>query len=172
MGPVPMSRWAMAVGVVELPDGRRLRGRGLGVDQVPAEAAEFALHLTGLRPPPAPWPSVWVPWPEFGLPWSTVQALDAIRDAYRRSATQRVEVACGSGTGRTGSVLAVLATLSGVPSETAVTWVRTHYRSHAVETPWQRRWVRRAARSLAGRPVDATGSAVGARGGRACERRQ
>ena len=148
-----MSRWAMTAGVVELPDGRRLRGRGLRVDPVPPETAEFALHLTGLRPPPTFWPSVWVPWPDFGLPWSTAQALDAIRDAHRRSATQRVEVACGGGTGRTGTVLAVLATLSGVPPETAVAWVRTHYRSHAVETPWQRRWVRQAARALAGAPA-------------------
>jgi protein-tyrosine phosphatase len=53
-----------------------------------------------------------------------------------------VEVACGGGTGRTGTVLACMAVLAGHPADDAVAWTRRHYRRHAVETPGQRRWVR------------------------------
>ena len=43
--------------------------------------------------------------------------------------------------------MAVLAVLSGVAPEDAVDWVRAHYEPRAVETPWQRRWVRLLAAS-------------------------
>ena len=43
----------------------------------------------------------------------------------------------------TGTAMAVLAVMAGVPREEAVTWVRTHYRKHAVETRWQRTWIMR-----------------------------
>ena len=47
----------------------------------------------------------------------------------------------GSGYGRTGTALACLAVLDGVPCEEAVADVRAHYAARAVETPWQRRFV-------------------------------
>lgn len=56
---------------------------------------------------------------------------------------ERVEIACGGGRGRTGTALAALAVLDGVPAEEAVEFVRRHYDRHAVETPWQRRYVSR-----------------------------
>jgi protein-tyrosine phosphatase len=58
-----------------------------------------------------------------------------------------VEVACGGGRGRTGTALACLAVLDGVPAHEAVGYVRAHYDARAVETPWQRRYVRRFAGS-------------------------
>ena len=64
-------------------------------------------------------------------------------EAWERAAGERVEVACGGGRGRTGTALACLAVLDGVPPEEAVAYVRAHYDRHAVETPWQRRYVRR-----------------------------
>ena len=64
-------------------------------------------------------------------------------DAHRRAATERVEIACGGGRGRTGTALAWIAVLSGVPPDEAVAFVRRHYDPHAVETPFQRRFVRR-----------------------------
>ena len=76
--------WSRGPGVVELPDGTRLRGRGL-----------------------------------------------------------RVEVACGGGRGRTGTALACIAQLGGVEAAGATAWVRERYDRRAVETPWQRRYVRR-----------------------------
>ncbi|TGA98824.1 protein phosphatase, partial [Streptomyces sp. MZ04] len=50
---------------------------------------------------------------------------------------------CGGGKGRTGTALACIAVLDGVPSGDAVAYVREHYAARAVETPWQRRFVTR-----------------------------
>jgi protein-tyrosine phosphatase len=54
---------------------------------------------------------------------------------------ERVEIACGGGVGRTGTALAGIAVLAGVPRAEAVAWVRHRYHRHAAETPWQRRWI-------------------------------
>lgn len=64
-----------------------------------------------------------------------------MREAWTRAETERVEIACGGGVGRTGTALACLAVLDGVPKGEAVTYVREHYAPRAVETPWQRRFV-------------------------------
>ena len=82
-------------------------------------------------------------WPDFRTPSSTPDAVAALGEAYDRALTERVEVACHGGVGRTGTALAALAVLAGVPSADAVEWVRRHYHAHAVETRWQRRWVQR-----------------------------
>jgi hypothetical protein len=139
-----MATWdSRATGVVTLPGGRLVRGRALrgaiGEDATP----EFGLYLT-IRPhDDARWESRWVCWPDFGLPRSAPEAVDALRDAYERSATARVEIARRGGTGRTGTAIALLARLAGVAADDAVAWTRAHYRPRAVETPWQRRFVRR-----------------------------
>jgi len=52
-----------------------------------------------------------------------------------------VELACGGGRGRTGTALACLAVLDGMPAAEAVAYVREHYDLRAVETPCQRRYV-------------------------------
>jgi len=44
---------------------------------------------------------------------------------------------------RTGTALACLAVLDGVPPQDAVAYVRRHDSPRAVETPWQRRYVLR-----------------------------
>ncbi|HET6740963.1 MAG TPA: protein phosphatase, partial [Kribbella sp.] len=69
------------------------------------------------------------------------QALTEFRAALERSATGRVEFACDGGRGRSGTALACLAVLDGVPADQAVAYVRQHYDKHAVETPWQKRYV-------------------------------
>jgi protein-tyrosine phosphatase len=101
------------------------------------------VYLTGRDPGALAWPHRWVRWPDFGTPRSTADALVALDEAYGRAASERVEVACGGGVGRTGTALAAVAVLAGVPRDEAVAWVREHYHPRAVETPWQRRWVRR-----------------------------
>ena len=58
-------------------------------------------------------------------------------------AGERVEIACGGGRGRTGTALACIAQLAGIAPDAATAWVREHYDPRAVETPWQRRYVRR-----------------------------
>jgi protein-tyrosine phosphatase len=54
-----------------------------------------------------------------------------------------VEIACGGGRGRTGTALACLAVLDGLPASDAVAYVREHYDRRAIETPWERRYVNR-----------------------------
>lgn len=133
---------------MDLPDGRRVRGRGLRHPQPAGPDPELGVYLVGRDPGPFPWPHLWVRCPDFRTPSSTDDAVAALTEAHDRAATQRVELACGGGVGRTGIALAVLAILSGVPAPEAVAWVRTHYHPRAVETPWQRRWIRRTAQTL------------------------
>ncbi len=90
-----------------------------------------------------PWETRWVRWPDFRLPADRQEAAEVFREVWRRSLSERVEIACGGGFGRTGTALACLAVLDGVPNDYAVDYVREHYHRHAVETPWQRRYVSR-----------------------------
>lgn len=132
-----------APGVLRLPSGRLVRGRGLRHPLPDGPVPTYAVHLLGKKPPEVPWEARWLRWPDFRLPGDRAQAEEVFRDAWRRAADERVEFACGGGRGRTGTALACLAVLDGVPPEEAVAYVRRHYDRHAVETPWQRRYVRR-----------------------------
>jgi hypothetical protein len=138
--------WGNEVGVIELADGRRVRGRGLRDPMREGAEPEFGLYVVGQPPPAMPWESRWVRWPDFRLPRDRSDAEAALRETFVRCAEERVEVACGGGTGRTGTALSCLAVLAGTPPEEAVAFVRARYRRHAVETPWQRRYVRRFTR--------------------------
>lgn len=128
--------------MLRLPSGRLVRGRGLrhGVPDGPEPM--FGLYLLGRTPPPTSWESRWVRWPDFLLPTDRADAAAALREAWRRAEAERVEVACKAGIGRTGTALACLAVLDGLAAEHAVDHVREHYHRRAVETPWQRRYVR------------------------------
>ena len=132
-------------GVLELPSGRRVRGRGLR-EQPEDPTPEFGVYLLGRSPPTLPWESRWVRWRDFALPEDPEDLRSALQVAWERAAHERVEVACGGGTGRTGTALACLTILDGLPSKEAVTFVRARYRRRAVETPGQRAFVRRFAR--------------------------
>jgi hypothetical protein len=138
-------QWELSDGVVRLPSGRTVRGRALSRPLPGGQQPDFGLYLLGRRPDELPWDSRWLLWPDFRLPNDPVEAAEAFREAWRRSAGERVEVACAGGHGRTGTALACLAILDGVPAERAVPFVRSHYDRHAVETVWQRRYVRRFA---------------------------
>lgn len=132
-----------APGVLRLPSGRLVRGRGLRQPLTAGPLPQFALLLQS-RPRPAPaWPSRWLRWPDWRLPADPAEARQALADLWQRAAEERVEVACHGGRGRTGTALACLAILDGVPVADAVGYVRAHYNSRAVETPWQRRFVAR-----------------------------
>ncbi|MER5767641.1 protein phosphatase [Streptomyces sp. NPDC001985] len=134
-----------APGVLRLPSGRLVRGRALRRPLPPGPTPDFAVHLLGGAPPEVPWESRWLRWPDFRLPVSRPRARTLLEETWSRAATQRVELACGGGRGRTGTALACVAVLDGVPPAEAVGYVRRHYSRHAVETPWQRRYVRRFA---------------------------
>jgi hypothetical protein len=142
--PVMNRSWdATAPGILRLPSGRLLRGRGLRRPLREDSLPEFAVYLLGDRPPPVPWDARWVRWPDFRLPSDRRDTQDALREAWRRAEAERVEVACGGGRGRTGTALACIAVLDGVPAREAVAFVREYYDPRAVETPWQRRYVSR-----------------------------
>jgi hypothetical protein len=130
-------------GVLSLPSGRLIRGRGLWAPFPGGPRPEFGLYLLGQRPRPVDWDFRWVRWPDLRLPADDADALDALQEAWCRSESERVEVACWAGRGRTGTALACIAVLDGVPPAEAVDFVRKHYRRGAVETPWQRAYVRR-----------------------------
>ncbi|MFE4455328.1 protein phosphatase [Streptomyces sp. NPDC056796] len=132
-------------GVMRLPSGRLVRGRGLRRPVPPGPEPTFAVHLLGGPPPPVAWESRWVRWPDFLLPTDRAEARSVLEEAWGRASVERVEVACGGGRGRTGTALACLAVLDGVPAEEAVAHVRRNYHAKAVETPWQRRYVARFA---------------------------
>lgn len=89
----------------------------------------------------------WVRWPDFRLPRDRADAADALGEAWSRAGHERVEVACDGGRGRTGTALACIAVIDGVPADQAVAFVREHYDARAVETPWQRRYVVRYPRA-------------------------
>lgn len=104
---------------------------------------QFALYLTGRRPPDADWAASWVRWPDFWLPSDPEAARTALSQTWERAGAERVEIACGGGRGRTGTALACLARLDGLSAPDAIAYIRAHYHRGAVETPWQRRFVSR-----------------------------
>jgi protein-tyrosine phosphatase len=105
----------------------------------------YGVYLLGEQPPEFSWESRWVVWPDFRLPKDRADARSVLADLLDRATSDRVEVACAGGRGRTGTALACLAVLDGVPASEAVEFVRANYDRHAVETPWQKRYVRRFA---------------------------
>lgn len=128
--------------MVTFPDGRRVRGRGLRRPLPTGPLPELGVYLLGHPPDNIAWEHRWIEWHDFRTPSDRAAALDTLRHALDRAAEARVEVACRGGVGRTGTALAAMAVLTGVPAADAVAWVRANYHPRAVETPWQRRWLR------------------------------
>ncbi len=114
---------------VPLPDGVVVRGRGRREPLPTGPPPTFGLCLGrddgGFRPG---WRLEWVDWPDFRAPRDPTAAADAIVRTHELAhAGERVEITCGGGTGRTGTVIACLALLAGVPADDAVAWTRAHY---------------------------------------------
>jgi rhodanese/phosphatase family protein len=127
---------------VTLPDGTSVVAVSFddrdpyGRDREP----EYGLYLDPVWQPP--WPHDHLDWPDFGVPADASTMGDAMRSVLDRArAGRRVEVGCLGGHGRTGTALACLAVLSGVPSKQAVAWVRANYCPAAVERQEQEAFV-------------------------------
>lgn len=133
----------LAPGVLRLPSGRLVRGRALRRPLPGGATPHFGVYLLGNGPPAVNWDARWVRWPDFRLPVDRRDAHAALSEAWRRAELERVEIACSGGRGRTGTALACIAVLDGVPAREAVTFVRRHVDPRAAETPWQRRYVAR-----------------------------
>ena len=132
------------VAAIALPDGTPVRGRGRREPLPPGPLPEFGLYLGKTRPlaaragPPSGWTGR-----TSASPATRSRPPPSIVGAYEQArGGRRVEVACGGGVGRTGTVIACMAVLAGHPADDAVAWTRRTYRRRAVETPGQRRWVR------------------------------
>jgi len=139
-----MATWEPeSIGILDLPSGRSIRGRGLRNPLPSGPLPTFGVYLTGKEPPATVWDSVWVRWRDFWLPSDPDALRSALHEVWVRSESERVEIACGGGYGRTGTALAALAIMDGVSSKDATAYVRAHYSPRAVEMPWQRRFVTR-----------------------------
>jgi hypothetical protein len=126
---------------VVFPDGTTVEARGLRDRREDDPDRDFGLYMDPRWEPT--WPAEVVEWEDFGLPADAGRATAQIRAAFERARTgERVEVGCAGGLGRTGTVLACMATLAGVPAADAVEWVRANYEARAVETAEQEEWVR------------------------------
>jgi len=124
-----------------LPSGRLIRGRALREPRPEGPDPEFALYLLGSELRGATWEYRWIAWADFGLPADEEATRAALVEALERASAERVEVGCVGGRGRTGTALACLAVLDGVPAAEAVDYVRQHYFPDAVETAEQLRFV-------------------------------
>lgn len=90
------------------------------------------------------WTHCFVEWPDFGVPADEPGAFSAFEEAWRRAKSgQVVDIACDGGTGRTGTALACLALLAGIPRIEVVPWVRANYHPWAVEVPEQEEMIDR-----------------------------
>jgi hypothetical protein len=123
---------------VVFPDGSRVRASSLRERRADDPERTFGLYADPRWEPT--WPAELIVWRDFGTPEDGAAAAQQIASAFARVLRgELVEVGCAGGSGRTGTVLACMAVLAGVPP--AVAWVRTAYRPEAVETAEQEAWV-------------------------------
>lgn len=128
--------------VVVLPDGTSVTAVSFdpadpyGRDVLP----DAGLYLDRRWQPP--WEHEHVSWPDYGVP-DDPEALHTTLLALlgRARGGEVIEVGCLGGHGRTGTVLAYLAVLTGVPPADAVAWVRESYCPLAAETEAQMAFV-------------------------------
>ena len=132
--------YALPVAIVRFPDGSRVRASSLADRREDDPERAYGLYLDQHWAPT--WPADVIAWPDFGLPVEPEVAAGQITAAFGRARRgELVEVGCLGGSGRTGTVLACMAVLAGVPAPEAVSWVRAAYRREAVETADQEAWV-------------------------------
>lgn len=88
------------------------------------------------------WPGRVLDWADYGVPRDDEDAIAVILEAVARARSgQDILIGCRGGIGRTGTILAAVAVVTGVPAGRALHWVRARYDSRAVETDQQRKWV-------------------------------
>lgn len=122
---------------VTFPDGTTVYATSWASPKEPSGIPDFGLYLDDSWRPRSI--ATMIPWKDYGLPtcpWYT--AVGAIVEHFDKANEGfSVEVGCIGGHGRTGTVLACMAVLGGVPGKEAVEWVRDNYCWHAVESEKQ-----------------------------------
>jgi hypothetical protein len=125
---------------VRFPDGTVVAALSLSDRREKDPSRDYGLYFDPKWRPT--WPADVVEWEDFGLPANSEVAAEQIRQAFLRAKRgERVEIGCIGGLGRSGTALACMAILAGVPADQAVAWVRANYNRHAVENPAQEQWV-------------------------------
>lgn len=127
---------------LKFPDGTVVWASSAHTRKAGEPKPDFGLYLASSWNPECL--SYYIPWTDYGLPtinWQTV--IFAIEQAFESAKNGvNVEVGCVGGHGRTGTVLACMATIAGVKATNAVKWVRKHYCEHAVESEDQKWFVK------------------------------
>jgi hypothetical protein len=132
------------------PDTTCITASPLSARQVDNPERDFGLYMDASWAPT--WDAELIDWPDFGLPADDATAIEQIIVAFNRAKSgERLEIGCIGGLGRTGTVLACMAILAGVPADDAVAWVRSNYDSRAVETAEQGAWVLRFGQAIQSR---------------------
>ena len=125
---------------VRFPDGVEVQGRPIAERERSSADRDYGLYLDPAWEPS--WPADEIEWPDYGTPLHSEDAARVITNVYRRAMRgERVEVGCLGGRGRTGTVLACFAVLSGVRPADAIDWIRKNYSKRAVENDDQEKWV-------------------------------
>lgn len=125
---------------VHFPDGTSVMASPLSAREANCRDRDFGLYMDPSWAPT--WDAELINWPDFGLPADQKTAAGQIMAAFERAKNrERVEIGCIGGFGRTGTVLACMAILAGVPADKAVDWVRANYNPRAIETSEQAEWV-------------------------------
>lgn len=119
--------------VVTYPDGTIVHASSSGMVKEP-DGNEYAVYAYDTFSPKRSIVTV-IPWVDFGLPRIPDHMVEEImlRHLELARAGRDVEFGCMGGHGRTGTMLAILATECGVEPAEAVKWVRDNYCEHAVE---------------------------------------
>jgi hypothetical protein len=138
MEPPPQSSPERPGRQVTFPDGTDVSALYIGdrytADQLSSHPhPAFGLYLDKQWKPT--WDAKVIDWEDFtGAPPDKLSLFEAIFDTFSKARSGMwVEVGCECGCGRTGTVLACMAVLAGIPVFSAVTWVRTNYDECAVE---------------------------------------
>lgn len=135
------------------PDGTTVYGTSLSKKTDPdRKDPDYALYVDMGWVPSSM--AVMLPWQDYGLPRVSFKFADyAIKEAFSwAQAGAIVEVGCIGAHGRTGTVLACMAVLADpkMTATEAVTYVRTVYCHHAIETREQEWFVARFRAELLG----------------------
>lgn len=122
---------------ITLPDGviihvSSLQNKRTDEDIIP----DWGLYLDYSWHPT--WRSEHINWPDYSIPLNYEAAAEAIVYAYDFAKLEGiVEIGCIGGHGRTGTALACMAILGGVPAEEVVDWVHKNHCTHAIESKKQ-----------------------------------
>ena len=128
--------------IVTLPDGTDVTAASFDpIDPYTRDRwPDFGLYLDHRWQPP--WTYECLDWPDFGVPDDPARLVAVLSSALDRArAGEHVEIGCLGGHGRTGTALACLTILTGVPPGEAVPRVRAITCAKAVESVAQEAFV-------------------------------